>query len=85
MKKVKKTKKYASPLTVLLSLACVVLVVVTIVSQITLNEKTIDNKNMEIDAEFTVDRKMNENWTVKVFVWNTKEGMNPIIDSVILR
>lgn len=47
--------------------------------------KPLDNKNMEIDAEFTVDREMNENWTVKVFVWNTKEGMNPIIDSVILR
>ena len=47
--------------------------------------RPLDNKNMEIDAEFTVDREMNENWTVKVFVWNTKEGMNPIIDSVILR
>lgn len=55
MKKVKKTKKYASPLTVLLSIACMVLVVVTITSQITLNEKTINNKNMEKELELIVD------------------------------
>ena len=47
MKKSNQTKKRISPLTVLLSLVCVVLVAVTITSQITLNEKTIDNKNTE--------------------------------------
>ena len=64
MKKTKQTKKRISPLTLLLSMACVVLVVMTITSQITLNEKTIDNKNMEKELELIMDE--NETLAAKI-------------------
>lgn len=45
-------------------MACVVLVVMTITSQITLNEKTIDNKNMEKELELIMDE--NETLAAKI-------------------
>ena len=64
MKKSNQTKKRISPLTVLLSLVCVVLVAVTITSQITLNEKTIDNKNTEKELAQIIDE--NETLCAKI-------------------
>ena len=64
MKKTNQTKKRISPLTVLLSIVCVVLVAVTITSQITLNEKTIDNKNTEKELIQLIDE--NETLCAKI-------------------